>query len=442
MKESGDEEKGQLSRLLKLFRSEFTDEEYTVWIRPLDMNLEADQLILHSPNQYIYDQVLTHYLPRIDKILATLGYNSAILKIGNSQKKNRPKAAGKQRLKTGSHDLDSGYTFDTFVEGTCNSVAYKNAMKVAECYLSNYNPLFLYGDVGFGKTHLMQAVGNAKRKGRPEAVVIYKRGGDFMQEVANAIQSRTMSELAKHYTKADALLIDDIDCISRGSKMQEEFFHIFNRLREKRSQMVLSSSFHPRKIEGLQERLRSRFVGGLIVQMNPPETETRMAILQRMAAACGVQCSEEVTSFISEQAGPSVRDLTGAINRIAFHMGNVPGQISLQQVKEVLADLIDMNRRRQISVESIQETIASFYGLKVADLLSGSRVRSIVRPRQLAMALAREFTRLSLSQIGSSFGRRDHSTVYHACKQIEKLRQSDQTIEGDYMRLRRELLTC
>jgi chromosomal replication initiator protein len=334
--------------------------------------------------------------------------------------------------------LNREFTFDTFVEGKSNELARAAATQVADNAGRTYNPLLLYGGVGLGKTHLMQAVGNQLLQRNPNAKVLYLHSQRFVQDMVKALQTGTMQDFMKFYRSVDALLIDDIQFFAKKMRSQEEFFHVFNALLERGHQMVLTSDKYPREIDGLEERLKSRFVYGLTVEVEAPDLETRVAILMKKAEAEQIFLDQGVAFFMAERIRSNVRELEGALRRVIANARFTGSRISVDQVKRALRDLFAI-QDRQISIDNIQRTVAEYFNIKMADMLSKRRNRSIARPRQIAMALAKELTNHSLPEVGDAFGGRDHTTVLHACRKIEELRGTTADVAEDYKNLTRLL---
>lgn len=336
--------------------------------------------------------------------------------------------------------LNPAFDFDSFVIGKSNQLAFSAARQVAENPGSTgqYNPLFIYGEVGLGKTHLMQAVGNEIVRRNPKARVLYLRSERFVADMVKALQLNAMSEFKRYYRSMDALLIDDIQFFAGKDRTQEEFFHTFNALLDEHQQIIVTSDRYPKEISGLQDRLRSRFEWGLTVAVEPPELETRVAILMKKAAQQQMLLPDDAAFFIAQRVRSHVRELEGALTRVVAHARFVGKPIDIGLVKEALRDLLEI-QDKQVSVDNIQRTVAEFYKLKLSELLSKSRTRSIARPRQLAMALSKELTAHSYPEIGDCFGGRDHTTVLHACKRINELKQSDRDLREDYDTLMRSL---
>ena len=321
-------------------------------------------------------------------------------------------------------------TFDGFVEGKSNQLAKAAAVQVAENPGRAYNPLFIYGGVGLGKTHLMQAVGHAIKARDPDARIAYIHSERFVSDMVIALQHNKMNEFKTAYRSLDALLIDDIQFFGGKSRTQEEFFYLFNTLIEAHKQVVITCDKYPKEIEGFEERLISRFGWGLTVALEPPELEMRVAILLAKAAAVGMRMDEQVAFFIAKHIRSNVRELEGALKRILAYVSFHGGEINLTLAKDALRDLLAV-QNRQISIENIQKTVADYYKIRVSDMHSKKRSRAVARPRQVAMALSKELTQLSLPEIGGNFGGRDHTTVLHACRQIAKLRESHPDINHD-----------
>jgi chromosomal replication initiator protein len=336
--------------------------------------------------------------------------------------------------------LVENYTFDNFIEGKSNQLALAAAKQVAQNPGDSYNPLFLYGGVGLGKTHLMHAVGNALQLENPEAKVVYLHSERFVADMVKALQLNAISDFKRYYRSVDALLIDDIQFFAKKDRSQEEFFHTFNALLEGGQQMILTCDRYPKEIDGLEERLKSRFGWGLTVAVEPPELETRVAILMNKATQARIDLSPDAAFFIAQKIRSNVRELEGALKRViaSAHFTNKP--IDIELIKDSLKDLLAL-QDRQVSMDNIQRTTAEYYKIKVADLMSRRRSRSVARPRQMAMALAKELTNHSLPEIGDSFGGRDHTTVLHACRKIKELREINADIREDYKNLLRSLTT-
>lgn len=426
-------------------QSETNGDQFETYLRPLQVDFSKGKLTLLAPNIYVEEKVRSTYLARISEYFAALNEEGdVLLSVGGMREAQPLRADPKQGLKHGenlvrtSHNLNREFTFDAFVEGKSNELAKAAASQVADNAGKSYNPLLMYGGVGLGKTHLMQAVGNEILRRKPEARVMYLHSQRFVQDMVKALQTGTMQDFMQFYRSVDALLIDDIQFFAKKLRSQEEFFHLFNSLLEKGQQMILTSDKYPREIDGLEDRLKSRFVWGLTVEVEAPELETRVAILMKKAEAERVPLDQEVAFFIAERIRSNVRELEGALRRVIANARFTGSRISIEQVKRALRDLFAI-QDRQISIDNIQKTTAEYYNIKISDLLSKRRSRTIARPRQVAMAMAKELTNHSLPEIGDAFGGRDHTTVLHACRKIAELRATNADISEDYRNLSRLL---
>ena len=432
--------------------SELSAQQYNTWIKPLQLSGSPDDAVVYAPNKYILDTVEQQFLARIRVLLAEEGMAQVELKIGSQRvnpplqgrRVSQPPAARQNSFSERENfypllDLNKAFTFDSFVGGRSNEMARAAAIQVAENVGgSSYNPLLLYGGVGLGKTHLMHAVGNAIAARHPNLKVAYMYSQRFMEDMVRAIEHGTMAEFTQYYRAVDVLLMDDIQFLAKGSKSQEEFFHVFNRLQEDGRQIVLNCDRYPKEIQGLEERLESRFVWGMTAAVEPPELETRVAILLKKAEQEAVYIPSDAAFFIAERVRSNVRELEGALRRVIANARFTGKPISIDQVKAALRDLIAI-QARQVGIDNIQKTVVDYYKIRLADLLSKKRNRSLARPRQLAMALAKELTNHSLPEIGDAFGGRDHTTVLHACRKVEELRELHPDIKDDYRTLRRIL---
>jgi chromosomal replication initiator protein len=422
-------------KCLDRLEDEIPSQQFDICIRPLQVEGGADGLQIFSPNKYIMDQVTDMFLPRIRDMVRDFGGDDVSIEVGSKQRAENGRSnggvpggiAGNGLLR----DIDMGFTFATFVEGRSNVLARAAALQVAENVGTTYNPLLLYGGVGLGKTHLMCAVGNAIRERNMDAKVVYTNSQRFIEEMVRAIEKGRMREFTEAYRSIDVLLMDDIQFLAKGSKSQEEFFHLFNRLQEDGRQIVLTCDKYPKEIVGLEERLKSRFVWGMTAPVEPPDLETRVAILRNKAAMQQVDLSQDVAFFIAERIRSNVRELEGALKRVIANAGFTGNDITITHVRESLKDLLAM-QDRQVGIDNIQKTVADYFKIRISDLHSKKRNRSITRPRQMAMALAKELTNHSLPEIGDSFGGRDHTTVLHACRKIEELRESTNDMQEDY----------
>ena len=427
--------------------SELSEQLLNTWIRPLQAEENSRALTLFAPNRFVLDWVKDHYLKRIQELVATFGVESGItlvnLEVGSRAKSaaglrpsSRPSATpGNQAY---SHNLNQDFTFDSFVEGKSNQLARAAALQVANHAGQAYNPLLFYGGVGLGKTHLMHAVGNQMLAVNPQAKVVYLHSERFVQDMVKALQHNVIDEFKRHYRSVNALLIDDIQFFAGKERSQEEFFHTFNALLEGQQQIIMTCDRYPKELNGLEERLKSRFGWGLTQAIEPPELETRVAIMKSKAEAVNISLPNEVAFFIAKRIRSNIRELEGALRRVLANSQFTGKPITLEFAKEALHDLIAL-QEKLVTIENIQKTVAEYYKIRVSDLSSSRRTRSITRPRQLAMALAKELTNHSLPEIGEAFGGRDHTTVLHACRKTEELKQSDIKINDDYATLLRIL---
>ena len=430
---------------LERLQDELSSQQYNTWIRPLQANQDESALKILAPNRYVRDQVQDRYLQRITELMDTLGDPvspiDVSLDIGSQRLPGEPLRAGstrEARADTHQHELNTSFLFSSFVEGKSNEMARAAAVQVSENSGRSYNPLLLYGDVGLGKTHLMHAVGNQILALNPGAKVVYLHSQRFVQDMVKALQMGTMQDFMSYYRSVDALLIDDIQFFANKLRSQEEFFHVFNALLERGHQMVMTCDRYPREIDGLEDRLKSRFVWGLTMEIEAPDLETRVAILLNKADNEGVSLDSDVAFFIAERVRSNVRELEGALRRVVANARFTGGKITIEQVRRTLRDLFAI-QDRQISIDNIQRSVAEYYKIKLSDLLSHRRNRTIARPRQVAMSLSKELTRHSLPEIGDAFGGRDHTTVLHACRRIKALKESDHDIAEDYRNLNRLL---
>ena len=442
-------------RCVDQLQDELPSQQFDTCIKPLQARRSDDRLELLAPNRYVRDQVKGTYLARINELLDEQGDSNnpvaANVEIGEfdltarqplradgtGKKKKKSRRAGKNRA--AKQPLNKQFTFETFVEGKSNELAKAAALQVADKTGQSYNPLLLYGGVGLGKTHLMQAVGNHIQAQSPGANVVYLHSQGFVQDMVDALRDGSMREFAQFYRSVEALLIDDIQFFANRLRSQEEFFHVFNGLLENGHQMVFTCDRYPREIDGLEERLKSRFVWGLTVEVEAPDLETRVAILMKKAEAEQMQLDPTVAFFIAERIRSNVRELEGALRRVIANARFTGSMITIEQVKRALRDLFAI-QHRQISMSNIQRTVAEYYKIKNSDMLSKRRNRNIARPRQMAMYLAKHLTNHSLPEIGEAFGGRDHTTVLHACRRIKKLMEEGAAdLEEDHRNLSRLL---
>jgi len=434
-------------------------EEYSTWIAPLtlEQNNGSNPLSYSvlAPNKFISDWVEDNYGITIKERLSAitsksdLNLNFEIFVDYHDKRTDKDQESDSVTSKITNRtaksaeapkksNLIDSFTFETFVEGKSNHIALAASRQIGDGLKNSYNPLFIYGGVGLGKTHLMHAVGNEILKQDPKKKIAYVHSEKFVSDMVKSLQLGAINEFKQHYRSLDALLIDDIQFFAKKEQSQEELFHTFNSLLEKGSQMILTCDKYPKEIEGLEDRLKSRLGWGLPVVIEPPELETRVAILLSKAKTMKHELNEESAFFIAQKVRSNVRELEGALKRVIANSNFTGKQISIDLIKDSLKDLLAI-QARQVSVENIQKTTAEYYNIKMSDILSKRRSRSVARPRQMAMFLAKELTNYSLPEIGESFGGRDHTTVIHACKKINELRATNLDIEEDYRKLLRVL---
>jgi chromosomal replication initiator protein len=443
------------SSCLQKLEQELTDQQLNTWIRPLQIEEEEQQITLLAPNRFVLDWVKQNFQQKIQSILSELDSQQQIqlnIEVGSHQKKAARPApavhASNEHFKPANnvaadspiidHNLNPLFTFDNFVEGKSNQLAKAASLQVAQNPGNAYNPLFFYGGVGLGKTHLMHAVGNMMLQNNPGARITYIHSERFVGHMVKALQHNAIDAFKQHYRSLDAILVDDIQFFAGKERSQEEFFHTFNALLEKGRQIILTCDRYPKEVEGLEERLRSRFGWGLPVCIEPPELETRVAILQKKAEEANSVLPNEVAFFIAKRIRSNIRELEGAFRRVLATANFTGTTISLEFAKDALRDLIAL-QERTITIENIQKTVAEYYKIRTSDLHSNRRSRSITRPRQMAMALSKELTNHSLPEIGAAFGGRDHTTVLHGCRKVAELRESDNKINEDYKNMIRIL---
>lgn len=475
---------------IDLLRDELPAQQFNTWIRPLQVEADGDELRVYAPNRFVLDWVNEKYLSRLIELLSerSTGVTPSLSLLIGSRRTPGQQIAGivprpqtpagapaaaappaaphyepqsasttpepaapvpsrspertvqvEGGLKHTSY-LNRTFTFENFVEGKSNQLARAAAWQVADNPKHGYNPLFLYGGVGLGKTHLMHAVGNHLLKKNPNAKVVYLHSERFVADMVKALQLNAINEFKRFYRSVDALLIDDIQFFAKKERSQEEFFHTFNALLEGGQQVILTSDRYPKEIDGLEERLKSRFGWGLTVAVEPPELETRVAILMKKADQANVDLPHDAAFFIAQRIRSNVRELEGALKRVIAHAHFMGRDITIELIRESLKDLLAL-QDKLVSVDNIQRTVAEYYKIKISDLLSKRRSRSVARPRQVAMALSKELTNHSLPEIGDAFGGRDHTTVLHACRKIAELRELDADIREDYKNLLRTLTT-
>lgn len=440
---------------LDRLQEKVSEQQLNTWLRPLQATVRAELLQLLAPNQFVLEHVRDHFLhliegtvqevagnePKMVVALSIGGAEGIVARGGETSGPGRKNGIGKPTsVRPGGPvaNLNPAFTFETFVEGKSNQLARAASLQVAANPGVAYNPLFIYGGVGLGKTHLMHAIGHRILDRIDQGRVIYLHSERFVADMIKALQHNAIDDFKQYYRTADALLIDDIQFFAGKERSQEEFFHTFNALLEGQQQIILTSDRYPKEVEGLEERLRSRFGWGLTIAIEPPELETRVAILQRKAEQSGVELPSEVAFFMAKRIRSNVRELEGSLRRVIANAHFTGKAITVDFARDALRDLLAV-QSKLITLENIQKTVADYFHVKVADLSSNRRNRSITRPRQIAMSLAKELTQHSLPEIGHSFGGRDHTTVIHACKKVAELRDSDGNIDRDYRILLRTL---
>ncbi|RTR27438.1 chromosomal replication initiator protein DnaA [Shewanella atlantica] len=447
-------------------QDELSAQQFSMWIRPLQAQMDGDTLVLYAPNRFVLDWVRDKYINIINQFFTEqMGSDAPKLRFDIGSRPSspppvqataaveRPKFERNTKPAKTSFNVNSPepavaanhrsninltYQFENFVEGKSNQLGKAAAMQVSENPGGAYNPLFLYGGTGLGKTHLLHAVGNGIIKNNPNAKVVYMHSERFVQDMVKALQNNAIEEFKRYYRSVDALFIDDIQFFANKDRSQEEFFHTFNALLEGNHQIILTSDRYPKEIDGVEDRLKSRFGWGLTVAIEPPELETRVAILMRKAQESGINLPDEVAFFIAKRLRSNVRELEGALNRVIANANFTGRPITIDFVREALRDLLAL-QEKLVTIDNIQKTVAEYYKIKMADMLSKRRSRSVARPRQVAMALSKELTNHSLPEIGDAFGGRDHTTVLHACRKIAQLREESHDTKEDYANLIRTL---
>ena len=430
------------------FRANLTQQQFSTWIKPLVFDDSNGEVRILAPNHFVLDWVREKFAEHIDvwaqefysepvSIVYALGKKPTLTRPPTSPGQLESRPATPVRAATPVQSgmrINPGFNFDNFVSGRANQLARAAALQIANNPGVAYNPLFVYGGVGLGKTHLLQAIGNTVRQVNPDARISYIHANDYVDDVVKAYLNKQFDDLKRRYMSLDLLLIDDIQFLAKKDRTQEEFFYVFNSLIENKKQIVITCDTFPKEINGLDDRLKSRFAWGLTVAVEPPELEMRVAILLAKAQAENTKLDETVAFFIAKQVRSNVRELEGALKRVIAFSRFHEKPITLELVKEALRDLI-ASTSRIVSIENIQKTVADFYKIKVADMFSKKRTRNLARPRQIAMALSKELTNQSLPEIGESFGGRDHTTVIHACRKVAELRETEVDIGRDYLTL-------
>ena len=434
---------------LHFFEDSLPPQQFNSWIKPLGFELKGDQITLTAPNSFTLKLIQDRFLPEITKRAETFlsGPPCFELRIGKNASaptaKKKPAAITEAvqpvpKLQKSQNKLNPLLSFDNFVIGKANQLAHSAAVQVAEAPGTTYNPLFIYGGVGLGKTHLLQAIGNHIKHENAQAKICYVHATNYISDVVRAFQTKKFDEFKQFYNSLDLLLIDDIQFIADKPGTQQEFFYTLNSLIDGHKQVVITCDTFPKEISGMTPRLTSRFSWGLTVAVEPPGLEMRVAILLQKAALSNNPINEDVAFFIAKHVRSNIRELEGALKRVDAYSRFHKRTISVELAKEALNDLL-ASQNKQVSIENIQKTVADFYRIKVIDLLSKKRTRIIARPRQIAMCLARELTQLSLPEIGAAFGDRDHTTVMYACKTIENLRNVDTALNADFNLLNQTL---
>jgi chromosomal replication initiator protein len=441
-----------------VLEGELPEQQFNTWVRPLQAVEREGELKLLAPNRYVIEWLGQNLLPRIKELILAFAEGlapevaldvgtragiivpvpSAALRDDAAASAGAAARARKLAPVVLGSRINAEFTFDSFVEGKSNQLAKAAAVQVAGNPGRAYNPLFIYGGVGLGKTHLMHAVANRLKERNGEARLAYVHSERFVGDMVRALQHNTINDFKAAYRSLYCLMIDDIQFFAGKDRSQEEFFHTFNALLESQQQVILTCDRYPKEVDGLEERLKSRFGWGLTVAIEPPELETCVAILMSKAAMTHVDLPEEVAFFIAKRIRSNVRELEGALRRVVATSNFTGRPITLEFAKEALRDLLAL-QEKLVTIENIQKTVAEYYKIRIAELLSKRRSRSIARPRQVAMALAKELTNHSLPEIGDAFGGRDHTTVLHACKRVKELRETDRRIGEDYLNLLRTL---
>ncbi|WP_029933485.1 chromosomal replication initiator protein DnaA [Thiomicrospira pelophila] len=442
------------SQSLKFLENDLNEQQFHSWIRPLKVIEEESVIRLLAPTPFILDwvnrklmsnireavhKVVPHNPPQVRLEIGEYDTQAPELESSVPKPLQQPVQSDTPsktdtNKKTIKHKLNPNYTFDNFVEGKANQLAAAAARQVADNPGGSYNPFFIYGGVGLGKTHLMHAIGNALIEKNPQARVAYLHSESFVADMVNALRHNKIEDFKRFYRSLDALLIDDIQFFANKEQSQEEFFHTFNTLLEGNKQVILTSDRFPKEVDGLEDRLKSRFGWGLTIAVEPPEFEMRVAILMKKASEAGFALPEDVAFFIAKRLRGNVRELEGALKRVVAFAQFTQRSLSVEMVKEALKDLLAL-QQKMVTLENIQKTVADYFKLRVADMLSKRRTRNVARPRQVAMALAKELTHHSLPEIGDAFGGRDHTTVLHAVRKVKELRETDHRMDEDFNKL-------
>lgn len=428
---------------LTKLENEIAASDFSTWIRPLQAIESDGQIKLLAPNRFVMDWVKQHHFAKIKDTVHEFSNGTVQLTLAIGSKNSSTLASATtakpaEAKKNTPNFLNRAFTFDNFVQGKSNQLARAASIQVSGNIGKTYNPLLIYGSSGLGKTHLMHAIGNAALLKNPSANIIYLHSEKFVQDMVKALQQNTIEAFKQFYRAIDVLLIDDIQFFADKPRSQEEFFHTFNTLLEKKHQVVLTCDKYPKEIAGLEDRLKSRFGSGLPVSIEPPDMETRAAILMKKAQLANVDLPQEVAFFIAKRIPSNVRELEGALRRVIANAQFTGRVITTEFTKEALHDMLSL-QDKLVSIDNIQKTVADYYKIRIADLSAKTRRQNFARPRQVAMCLARELTSHSFPEIGEAFGGRDHSTVINACKRIGELRETDHKLDEDYAHLLRTL---
>ncbi|GAC1626706.1 MAG: chromosomal replication initiator protein DnaA [Nevskia sp.] len=434
-------------RCLARLEAELPDKDINTWIRPLRVVLAENQITLLAPNRIVMDRVRTDYLAKIQRTISALAeYDLTVnLAVGGTNAAETPRVNGgaaagmpaEDATPYGRGKLDPRYTLASFIEGKSNSQARAAGQQVASSPGAVYNPLLIYGESGLGKTHLMHSVGNAILENKADARIAYVGAEQWFNQMVSAIRFGRQVEFKNFYRSVDALLIDDIHFLAGKEHSQEEFFHTFNALIDGRKQIVLTCDRYPRELDALDDRLKSRFTWGLSVPIEPPEFETRIAILLAKADVLGIRLPEDVAVLVAQRIRSNVRELEGALHRLNASARLTGAPITPEFARICLKDML-ASYDRAVTLENIKRTVAAYYNIRLADLNSVRRTRTLARPRQIAMSIAKELTRHSYPEIGAAFGK-DHTTVLHACRKVAELRREDDRLKEDYENLLRQL---
>ena len=425
---------GLWDKCLEAFCDSLSEKQMKTWIQPLEVSCNNDTLSVVAPNKFIKDTVENDFIELIrETVLVTSNNEVSVVKLSLPEVKATARITPKVKTSNIKSSLNTDFNFENFVEGKSNQLAKAACMSVVT-ELGQYNPLYIYGGVGLGKTHLLHSIGNEILKQDKRKRVVYLHSEKFVQNMITAIRTNKIEEFKDFYRSVDALLLDDIQFFANKEKSQEEFFHTFNTLFEYKKQVVLTSDKYPKEIVGLEERIKSRLVWGMSVTIDPPDLETRVAILHGKAEAVNQKIPDDVAYYLAKTVYSNVRELEGSLRRVlaTAHFKRAP--VTLAFTKETLKDLISL-QERLMTIEQIQKTVAGYYNVRVSDLLSAKRDRKITLPRHIAMSIAKQLTSHSLPTIGDAFGGRDHTTVLHACKKVKALKLTSASVDQDYQNI-------